>query len=142
MSELPGRPSLFDQTVKEVLNDPSAAKALKVLARAKELGWHENPYTSLVIRLGKEGAEPFFARWDLGVTSSGKPSWRFQGARAANGQALNYNDVLIYLEDPDVIYPEPPEDDTPTGPAPGQQPSPLNEFFNRLEEGAGDDCND
>lgn len=100
--------TLFDVTVKEVISDPSNAKALKVLALAKENGWHENPFTSLVIRLDKEGAEPFFCRWDLAVGTNGKPSWRFQGARASNGQPLNYNDVLVYLTDPSVIYPEAP----------------------------------
>jgi hypothetical protein len=111
---------LFDLTVKEALSDPTAAKALKLLAKAKELGWAENPFTSLVIRLNKEGAEPFFIRWDLGVGTNGKPSWRFAGARAHNNQALNYNDALIYLEDPSVIYPEPPSEG---------------------EEGAVNDCN-
>jgi hypothetical protein len=100
---------LFDLSVKEVLSDPSAARALKLLAKAKEEGWSDNPYSSLVIRLAKEGAEPFFIRWDLAVGTNGKPSWRFHGARAFNGQPLNYNDALLYLEDPSVIYPEPPK---------------------------------
>lgn len=136
-------PDVFDTFAREVISQPTNARGLKVLAQAKELGWQENPYVSMVLRLTKEGAEPFFARWDLGVTASGKPSWRFQGARAANGQPLAYNDIAVYLQDPDVIHPEPPEDDRETGPAPGQQPSPLNEWFGNLPKGdAANDCHD
>lgn len=113
---------LFDLTVKEVISDPTAAKAIKLLAKAREEGWHENPFTSLVIRLGKDGAVPFFIRWDLGVGTGGKPSWRFAGARAANGQQLNYNDALLYLEDQTVILPEDPD-------------------ANPGEEGSVNDCN-
>lgn len=102
---------LFGLTLKEIMGEPSAARALKLLAKAKENGWHENPFTSLVIRLDKEDAEPFFMTWHLGVGSNGKPSWRFQGGRAKNGQALNLNDALLYLEDPSVIYPEPPKEE-------------------------------
>lgn len=83
-------------------------RVLKVLDAAEENGWTENPYVSLVVRLTREDAVPFFARWDL-VTNGDKRSWRFHGARAANGQALNYGDIFIYLDDPSVIYPEPPE---------------------------------
>lgn len=101
----------FDVAVKEVMSEPGAVKALKLLAKAKENGWHENPYTSLVIRLDKEGAEPFYIRWDLSAGANGKPSWRFQGGRARNGQALNLSDALLYLEHPSVIYPEPPAEE-------------------------------
>lgn len=138
-------PDLFDTFAKEVISQPTNARGLKVLAKAKELGWHENPYVSMVIRLTKEGAEPFFARWDLGVTGSGKPSWRFQGARAANGQPLNYNDISVYLEDPSVILPEDPEENTPeaTGNALGGGLPPLSEWFDQLESReSGNDCND
>jgi hypothetical protein len=107
---------IFDVLPGELEGEPSAARALKVLAKAKELGWTENPACSLVLRLTREDALPFYARWDLAFDpESGKKSWRFQGARAVNGQPLNYNDISTYLENPDVIYPEPPsipEDDT------------------------------
>lgn len=96
----------------EVLEGPIPVNAQKVLDTASEFGWWENPYTSLVIRLTKEEAEPFFCRWDLFVDpETGKRSWRFAGARAANGQPLNYNDIFIYLQDPSVIYPESEEED-------------------------------
>jgi hypothetical protein len=55
---------------------------------------------------------PFYATWELtGWTPKGKPSWHFAGAQAANGQRLNERDIFTYLEDPSVIYPEPPEDE-------------------------------
>ena len=100
----------------ELDGEPSASRALKVLDLADELGWMVNPVCSFVIRLTRDDAVPFFARWDLGYDEvKAKRSWRFAGARAANGQPLNYNDIKIYLEDPDVILPEPPtspEDDS------------------------------
>lgn len=95
----------------EIDSDSLAPKALKVLTLAKENGWYENPYHSFVIRLNREDAQPIFARWDVGVTASGKISYRFQGARAANGQPMNYNDLLIALENPDVLLPEPPAEE-------------------------------
>lgn len=115
MPEAKGQATIFDHLKDEVEREPSAARAMKILDQAAGLGWTENPFVSLVIRLTREDAIPFYARWDLTVTGEGKRSWRFQGARAANGQALNYNDIKIYLQDPDVILPEPPgapEDDS------------------------------
>lgn len=111
-----GQMTIFNVLPGELEGEPSAARALKVLAKAEEEGWTLNPVCSLVLRLTREDALPFFARWDLTVApETGKKSWRFQGARAMNGQPLNYNDISVYLEDPSVIYPEPPttpEDDT------------------------------
>jgi len=115
MPELPGQLSLLDGVKAELEGEPTAARAMKILDQAAELGWTENPFVSLVIRLTREDAIPFFARWDLSVSDTWKRSWRFQGARAMNGQALNFNDIKIYLEDPDVIHPEMPsipEDDS------------------------------
>jgi hypothetical protein len=104
-----------DETVG--MKEPTALRAMKVLDAAKANGWVENPYCSLVLRLTRPDAEPFFARWDLSFNpETGKRSWRFVGARAKNGQPLNYTDIFIYLENPAVIYPEPPEQDTlPSG---------------------------
>ena len=114
MAELKGQLDILD-AIKDELENPSASRAFGILDMAKEYGWTENPFTSLVIRLTHPDGRPFFARWDLSITEAGKRSWRFQGARAVNGQALNYNDVKLYLQDPTVIEPEPPtspEDDT------------------------------
>jgi hypothetical protein len=90
------------------LEEGPTGKALKVLELAKEHGWYENPHHSFVIRFTRDDAQPIFARWDVGVTATGRISYRFQGARAMNGQPMNYNDLLIALEDPEVLYPEPP----------------------------------
>jgi hypothetical protein len=116
MAELEGQMNIFDVLPGELEGEPSAARALKILAKAEQEGWTENPVCSLVLRLTRGDALPFFARWDLSFNpESGKKSWRFQGARAMNGQPLAYNDIPVYLEDPSVIYPEPPtspEDDS------------------------------
>lgn len=106
---------LIEAVKDELSGEPSPARAIKLLDTAAELGWTENPAASFVIRLTHPEGRPFFARWDLSVQESGKRSWRFQGARANNGQPLNYNDVKLYLQDPTVIEPDPPtspEDDT------------------------------
>lgn len=105
-------PDIFEVVAGEVSGEPSPARALKVLEAAKANGWVENTHCSLVLRLTREDAEPFWARWDLSFNpETGRKSWRFYGARAKNGQALNYNDIFIYLENPEVIYPEPPADE-------------------------------
>ena len=109
--------SALTEALKDELDgEPTASRALKILDLAEELGWTENPACSFVIRLTRDDAVPFFARWDLSYDEvKAKRSWRFAGARAANGQALNFNDIKVYLQDPDVIHPEPPtgpEDDS------------------------------
>jgi len=105
-----GQMDIFDVLPDELAGEPSPARAIKILDQAKELGWTLNPFASLVIRLTRDDALPFFAKWDLSVSESGKKSWRFTGARAANGQPLAYGDIKAYLEDPRVIYPEPPDE--------------------------------
>ncbi len=102
----------------DLLDDPLPARVRKVLDVAEAEGWQENPVVSLTVRLAKPDdtpkrpaeppALPFYATWVLD-RKDGKHSWRFQNARAKNGQALNYGDVLIYLQDTSVIYPEEPE---------------------------------
>lgn len=111
MAELPGQLDIFSAIQAEVEGEPSAARALKVLTAAKENGWTENPYASLVLRLTRDDGLPFFCGWDLSFDpASGKRSWRFRGGRASNGQALNYQDVFTYLADPSVIHPEMPDE--------------------------------
>lgn len=94
--------------------DQAPARVLKVLDAAEEHGWQlGRTGTTMVARFYRPDHEglPFFARWDLLVVDkeTGKRSWRFHGAMAANGQRLTYNDIFIYLKDPDVIWPDPPE---------------------------------
>lgn len=111
MSELKGQVDMFDALEGELGGEPSAARALKILDQARELGWVENPFASLVVRLNRPDAKPFFARWDLSHNpETGKRSWRFRHAWAANGQPLAFNDIKTYLEDPTVIEPEMPDE--------------------------------
>jgi hypothetical protein len=110
MPELEGQLSILDAIRDELDGEPSPARALKVLDEAGELGW-EVGACSFVIRLNRDDALPWFARWDLSVSDAGKKSWKFAGARAQNGQPLAYRDLKVYLSDPDVIHPEPPDSD-------------------------------
>lgn len=111
MPELEGQLSIFDALKNELEGEPTPARAIKILDEARQLGWTHNPACSFVIRLTREDALPFFARWDMAHNpETGKRSWRFQGARAINGQPLNFNDIKLYLNDPDLIYPEPPDE--------------------------------
>jgi hypothetical protein len=115
VAELEGQTTIFDHLKDELDGEPTAARAMKMLDQAEELGWTESPFVSLVIRLTREDAIPFYATWHLSVSDTGKRSWRFAGARAQNGQPLNFNDIKVYLNDPDVIHPEMPsipEDDS------------------------------
>ena len=104
----------YTDVVSEELDSALTPQVRKILETAEANGWSENGATTLVIRLSKPAdplAKPFFLKWELaGRTKAGKPSWRFQGARANNGQPLNLGDALIYLEDSSVVHPEPPEE--------------------------------
>lgn len=105
------------------LNEPVPPAVQKILDAAAEHGWSENPCVSLVVRLakpedraikrkrGERLALPFYMTWELaGETPTTKQrSWNFTGARAANGQELTLKDCLVYLQDPAVIHPDPPE---------------------------------
>ena len=105
------------------LNEPVPPAVQKILDAAVEHGWSENPCVSLVVRLAKLGdkavkrgeslAKPFFMTWELAgeTEKTHKRSWRFTGARAANGQPLSSDDCLIYLQDPSVIYPTDPNEE-------------------------------
>lgn len=103
--------SLPDQIENGLGSALQSPRVRKVLEKAEEHGWAENPYVSVVVRLAKPGdpvAKPFFMKWTLKRNSKGNPSWLFDSARAANGQPLNYGDCLVYLSDPTVIYPTDP----------------------------------
>lgn len=101
----------------EALDNPTP-RMLKVISAAEEEGWTAGRIT-LAVRLSRPEdkpdragvvALPFYAIWELtGWTEKGRPSWHFLGAKAKNGQALSEQDILLYLESPEVIYPEPPE---------------------------------
>jgi hypothetical protein len=84
-----------------------------LLGKAEDQGWKLGATgTTIVMRLSRPGdqlALPFYIRWDLTPGKDNRKSWRFHGALAANGQRLGWHDIKVYLEDPSVIYPEPPE---------------------------------
>lgn len=115
--------ALYGGGVTEVWGDPwgeplaslqGATEAIppslkKVLKDAEAEGWAIGPTgVTMVARLNRKNTLPFYVRWDL-KRDGDKLSWRFHGARAVNGQRLNFTDIGIYLKDPSVIYPEPPE---------------------------------
>jgi hypothetical protein len=110
MAELPGQMDILQAILDELSGEPTAARAIKVIGDAQALGWTLNPAASFMVRLTREDGLPFFARWDFSVSESGKRSWRFHGARAANGQPLAFNDIKAYLNDPRVIEPEMPDE--------------------------------
>jgi hypothetical protein len=108
------------ELTEEALTHPTP-RMHKVLQAAEEMGWTVGK-VSLAVRLSKPDdkaeprsgavALPFYATWELtGWTQKGKPSWHFLGARAKNGQPLSEGDIMAYLEDPSVIYPEPPSEE-------------------------------
>lgn len=82
---------------------PNVRKLLRI---AEEEGWEIGPVT-LVARLAKKGAKPFFARWDFK-----NERWAFNMCRVINPlgglMPLKVSDAFIYLQDQSVIYPEDP----------------------------------
>lgn len=87
------------------------ANVRKVLAAAADNGWalHGSGAT-FCIRLDHPSddlAVPVFVTWQLAPSEkTGKLSWRFMSAGTATLHQLNSKDVLTYLADPTVIYPE------------------------------------
>lgn len=47
-----------------------------------------------------------YISWQVGETAAGKLSFRFMSAATATLQPLSPGDVLEYLADPTVAYPE------------------------------------
>lgn len=101
--------TLFDLV--PLLEGPMSPKVVALLELAENNGWKHN-FTSMVTRWVPNGEDkfgkPWFAAWHLERNNRGKWSWRFAHAMASNLQRLNYQDAMIYLENPEVIYPEPP----------------------------------
>lgn len=90
---------------------PNARKLLRI---AEEEGWQIGT-VSLVARINREDAQPFYASWHM---KEGK--WSFYGCRALSpvGQGLvklNIRDAFVYLQDPTVIYPEDPQEEQSNG---------------------------
>jgi hypothetical protein len=94
----------IETALDETKMPPNARKLLRI---AEEEGWQLGPIT-LVARLQRADAQPFFARWDFKENR-----WSFNQCRALSpvGQGLvklTIRDAFVYLQDPTVIYPEDP----------------------------------
>lgn len=107
------------ETVTEILEGPLPPKVAALLDKMDEFGW-EPGAMSFVIRAkhpDSDLARPFYAGWNIVQVEGRKASWRFTGAWASNCQALNLNDLMEYMEDPAVIWPEPPDGEGENGSA-------------------------
>lgn len=98
----------------ELLEGPIPTRVAKILETAEANGWRHN-FTSMVTRWAPHGEDklgkPWFGSWHLNYSPERERwSWRWAGGMAANLQRLSNNDTLIYLENPEVIYPEPPRE--------------------------------
>jgi hypothetical protein len=95
--------------------DDTSKRILKVLDEAEANGWTVGLVT-VAVRISPPGqmdnrasewnlARAFYAIWEMaGRTAQGRPSWKFLGARARNGQPLSESDISIYLKDPSAIW--------------------------------------
>jgi hypothetical protein len=96
--------------IHDLLDGPITPSARKLISKALESGWVHNR-TSMVTRWAPHGEDklgkPFFLSWHLDLRDD-KWRWRFAGGMAANLQRLNLADAMLYLDHPEVIYPEPP----------------------------------
>lgn len=99
------------RAISNLLEAPITPSARKIIERAIEFGWVHN-FTSMVTRWAPHGEDklgkPFFLAWHLDLRDE-KWKWRSAGGMAVNGQRLNLRDAMVYLEHPEVIYPEPPK---------------------------------
>lgn len=107
--------SELSELTRDALDAP-VQRALNIIDQAEELGWTVGK-VSLCVRLSKpeDGlALPFYATFVVNgrTPKTGKVSWSFFGAMAKNNQPLSEDDIAIYLANPEVIWPEPPEETT------------------------------
>lgn len=86
------------------------ANVTKVIQTAISNDWQLNGKGfTVALRLDKPTdplAQPFYIMWDVGSTAKGAISFRFGNAATVGLQPLSAADVLTYLKDPTVIYPE------------------------------------
>lgn len=98
------------RAISDLVEGPITPSARKLIEKAIEYGWSHN-YTSMVTRWSPNGEDrygkPFYLAWHLNIRDD-KWRWRSAGGMAANLQRLNLADAMVYLEHPEVIYPEPP----------------------------------
>ena len=85
----------------------------RVIDAAVENGWELNkPGMTLCLRLNHpsdELAMPVYVSWVVGRTAKGKLSFRFDSCCTSGLDSLSGADLLEYLADPTVVYPEPEE---------------------------------
>lgn len=101
-------PGLFEQVVPALDEAKMPPNAKKLLRLAEENGWQLNgPGATLVIRLTREDAQPFYAGWQL---KEGR--WTFWNCRYLDPRSglgkLTMSDAFVYLQDPTVIQEEDP----------------------------------
>lgn len=101
----------MDEDYERLLSEPLPMRIRTVMDLAHDNGWRHT-FTSLVTRwspeMGDQYGVPWYSSWYVVKTEKGW-SYRFHNARAANFQKLTFGDLKIYLENPEVIHPEPPE---------------------------------
>lgn len=87
------------------------AQVRKVIDTAIAQGWELNkPGMTLCLRLNHltdELAQPVYISWVVGRTPTGKQSFKFMSCGTKGLVPLSGADLLVYLEDPTVIYTTP-----------------------------------
>jgi hypothetical protein len=98
--------------IADVSNNLSPA-IRKILDAAVENGWElAKPGMTLCLRLDNPADElalPVYACWVVGRSPSGKMSFRFSSSATSGLNPLSGADLVEYLKDPTVVYPDPPE---------------------------------
>ncbi len=82
----------------------------RTIDAAAEHGWElGGPGLTFTVQFVKPSdplALPVYASWAVGRSDSGKLSFRFQSSGTSGLQPLNSRDLIAYLQDPTVVYPD------------------------------------
>jgi hypothetical protein len=99
----------------------------RCLDAAGERGWElTGPGLTFTVQFEKPSdpmALPVYGAWTVGRTDSGKLSYRFQSSGTSGLHPLNSKDLIAYLEDPTVVYPDKAPDSDPKALEPQAQPT-------------------
>lgn len=94
----------------EALKAELPSSVRKTLETADENGWQLNkPGMTLALRLNHptdELAMPCYISWQVALTAAGKPSMRFVSAGTRGLHSLKGKELLEYLADPTIVYPD------------------------------------
>jgi hypothetical protein len=71
-----------------------------------DLGGPGLTFTVQFVKPSDPLALPVYASWTVGRADSGKLSFRFQSSGTSGLHPLNSKDLIAYLEDPTVVYPD------------------------------------